>query len=193
MQSRHEPEPVVRSSSWRLEHTLLLGSRPLEGHVPIDPRRRRGYSRAGDETSADAGVSTKSGAGNPCRDPRGGHRATGGPTAIAVACAALLDRPQPRFWTGVRTLHGKCAVADRKALFLSSANMTECALDRNMELGILVMGGDLPGTVVRHFESLVLESELRDRRGKREARVFDRLSPVKQPGAICSGSVAEVQ
>jgi phosphatidylserine/phosphatidylglycerophosphate/cardiolipin synthase-like enzyme len=52
-------------------------------------------------------------------------------------------------------LHVKCAVADGYRMFLSSANFTEYAFTINMELGLLVTGGKLPGQVERHFERLV--------------------------------------
>lgn len=52
-------------------------------------------------------------------------------------------------------LHIKCAVADGYRMFLSSANLTEYAFTINMELGLLVTGGKLPGQVERHFERLV--------------------------------------
>jgi phosphatidylserine/phosphatidylglycerophosphate/cardiolipin synthase-like enzyme len=52
-------------------------------------------------------------------------------------------------------LHVKCAVADGHQLFLSSANFTEYAFTINMELGLLVTGGKLPGQVERHFSRLI--------------------------------------
>jgi phosphatidylserine/phosphatidylglycerophosphate/cardiolipin synthase-like enzyme len=52
-------------------------------------------------------------------------------------------------------LHVKCAVADGHRLFLSSANFTEYAFTINMELGLLVTGGKLPGQVERHFGQLI--------------------------------------
>jgi len=52
-------------------------------------------------------------------------------------------------------LHVKCAVADGRWLFLSSANLTEYAFTLNMELGLLVTGGHLPGQVEAHFDRLV--------------------------------------
>jgi phosphatidylserine/phosphatidylglycerophosphate/cardiolipin synthase-like enzyme len=55
--------------------------------------------------------------------------------------------------TGI--LHVKCAVADSQRLFLSSANLTDYACTINMELGLLVTGGKLPGQVERHFERLI--------------------------------------
>ncbi len=45
------------------------------------------------------------------------------------------------------SLHVKCAVADRHTLFVSSANLTEYAMALNMELGVLIKGGELPGRV----------------------------------------------
>ena len=53
------------------------------------------------------------------------------------------------------SLHVKCAIADRKQLFVSSANLTEFALSLNMELGVVLQGKLLPERVVRHFETLV--------------------------------------
>ena len=52
-------------------------------------------------------------------------------------------------------LHVKCAVADGRQLFLSSANLTEYAFSINMELGMLVTGGRLPGQIERHFQRLI--------------------------------------
>ncbi len=52
-------------------------------------------------------------------------------------------------------LHVKCAVADGRQMFLSSANFTEYAFTINMELGLLVTGGKLPAQVERHFERLI--------------------------------------
>jgi phosphatidylserine/phosphatidylglycerophosphate/cardiolipin synthase-like enzyme len=53
------------------------------------------------------------------------------------------------------SLHAKCAVVDSRLLFLSSANLTEFAFNLNMELGILVRGGSLPGAVEAHFRGLI--------------------------------------
>ena len=43
------------------------------------------------------------------------------------------------------TLHAKAAVADSQCALISSANLTEHAMTLNMELGLLITGGDLPG------------------------------------------------
>jgi len=52
-------------------------------------------------------------------------------------------------------LHVKCVVADGRWLFLSSANLTEYAFTVNMELGLLVTGGCLPGQVEGLFDRLI--------------------------------------
>jgi len=51
-------------------------------------------------------------------------------------------------------LHAKAAVVDNQAL-LSSANLTDDAFLRNLELGALFTGGDLPVRLREHFEHLV--------------------------------------
>lgn len=57
-------------------------------------------------------------------------------------------------------LHVKCAVADGRWLFLSSANLTEYAFTINMEMGVLVTSGTLPGQVQEHFERLIGAGQL---------------------------------
>ncbi len=57
-------------------------------------------------------------------------------------------------------MHVKCAVADCRQLFLSSANLTQSALTLNMELGILITGGPHPAAVEAHFGQLVTEGLL---------------------------------
>jgi len=51
-------------------------------------------------------------------------------------------------------LHAKAAVIDKQAL-LTSANLTDDAFLRNLELGVLFMGGDMPTRLREHFEHLI--------------------------------------
>ncbi len=53
------------------------------------------------------------------------------------------------------SLHAKVAVADEQTLLISSANLTEYAMTLNMELGLLIHGGPLPGQVAAHLARLV--------------------------------------
>lgn len=57
-------------------------------------------------------------------------------------------------------LHAKCAVADKKALMISSANLTGHAMNLNMEMGVFVRGGDLPRQVHEHFKNLIAQKVL---------------------------------
>ncbi len=52
-------------------------------------------------------------------------------------------------------VHGKCAVADGTTAFITSANLTVAAMERNMEVGVLIRGGSLPDELHRHLEALV--------------------------------------
>ncbi|KKM01434.1 hypothetical protein LCGC14_1794470 [marine sediment metagenome] len=58
------------------------------------------------------------------------------------------------------SLHVKCAIADDNLLFISSANLTGHALNLNMELGVLIRGGILPGNVSEHFRRLIEDRAL---------------------------------
>lgn len=53
------------------------------------------------------------------------------------------------------TVHAKCAVADHCIAFITSANLTSAAMERNMELGILVRGGTTPDRLHSHLDALV--------------------------------------
>jgi phosphatidylserine/phosphatidylglycerophosphate/cardiolipin synthase-like enzyme len=54
-------------------------------------------------------------------------------------------------------LHAKFAIADRQILFVSSANLTQHALDRNMELGVLIHGGGAPEKAAAHVRELIAQ------------------------------------
>ncbi len=52
-------------------------------------------------------------------------------------------------------LHAKAVVADDEAVFITSANLTEAAWDRNIELGVLVRDRALALTVTGYFQNLI--------------------------------------
>ena len=58
-------------------------------------------------------------------------------------------------------LHVKCAVADERQAFVSSANLTVYAMEMNMELGVVIRGGDVPERIARHFRALIDAGTLR--------------------------------
>jgi phosphatidylserine/phosphatidylglycerophosphate/cardiolipin synthase-like enzyme len=52
-------------------------------------------------------------------------------------------------------LHAKAVVADDEAVFITSANLTEAALDRNIELGVLIFDRPFALAVGGYFRSLI--------------------------------------
>jgi phosphatidylserine/phosphatidylglycerophosphate/cardiolipin synthase-like enzyme len=56
-------------------------------------------------------------------------------------------------------LHAKCAVVDDVAL-VGSANLTDDAFNRNMELGVLLKDADTVSGLLSHFEELVASGTL---------------------------------
>jgi phosphatidylserine/phosphatidylglycerophosphate/cardiolipin synthase-like enzyme len=55
----------------------------------------------------------------------------------------------------VGVLHAKALVVDDEAVFVTSANLTEAALDRNIEIGLLVRDRALALTIASHFRALI--------------------------------------
>jgi phosphatidylserine/phosphatidylglycerophosphate/cardiolipin synthase-like enzyme len=76
-----------------------------------------------------------------------------------AACATVYYWPKERRASdaGGRPgiLHVKCVVADARWLFLSSANLTEYAFSINMELGVLITGGEQPARIESTFERMI--------------------------------------
>jgi len=58
-------------------------------------------------------------------------------------------------------LHAKAVVADEEAVFITSANLTEAALDRNIELGVLIRDRAFALTISGYFRSLIARELLK--------------------------------
>ena len=76
-----------------------------------------------------------------------------------AACSSVYYWPQEQRPVGENNkpgiLHVKCVTADGEWLFLSSANLTQQAFTINMELGVLIRGGPMPGQVEGQFDRLI--------------------------------------
>ena len=57
-------------------------------------------------------------------------------------------------------LHAKVVVADSLSVFVTSANLTEAALDRNIEIGLLARDRALAASVTGHFDALIHDGGL---------------------------------
>lgn len=52
-------------------------------------------------------------------------------------------------------LHAKAVIADRESVFVTSANLTDAAWDRNIEIGLLVRDPALATSMILHFATLI--------------------------------------
>ena len=98
-------------------------------------------------------------------DAAGGRRC---PRRAPEPAAAFLAVPGVELWhwpvahrrTERRQMHAKIAVADRRALLVSSANLTQSGVDTNIEAGLLVRGGAAPQRAAEHLDALVADGTL---------------------------------
>jgi phosphatidylserine/phosphatidylglycerophosphate/cardiolipin synthase-like enzyme len=79
--------------------------------------------------------------GNPARSLEGtGVRRLRWPSA---------ERPQ-----NGAAMHAKLVIVDRAIALVTSANLTHRAAEDNLEVGVLVRGGDIPARLAEHFDEL---------------------------------------
>ena len=85
-------------------------------------------------------------------------------SGVTKVCEVYLWPPDQREQDELGKIgkfHAKCAVADDRLLFVSSANLTDQAFSLNAELGVLITGGETGSMVARHFEALIQRGVLR--------------------------------
>jgi cardiolipin synthase A/B len=70
-----------------------------------------------------------------------------------------LDRRKRSASGSYGAMHAKCLVADRSSAIVSSANLTDYALEANMELGLLVERA-IACRLAEHFDQLIVRGEL---------------------------------
>jgi phosphatidylserine/phosphatidylglycerophosphate/cardiolipin synthase-like enzyme len=70
-----------------------------------------------------------------------------------------MDRRKRSASGAYGAMHAKCLVADRSRAIVSSANLTDYALEANMELGLLVERA-VAGRLAEHFDQLILRGEI---------------------------------
>lgn len=108
------------------------------------------------------------------------HRTYQDPTPSVQLVREFAKRLRDQIWPGARmpevfydprsleidppkhaVLHAKCVVVDGRWTLLTSANFTEAAQERNIEVGVVVEDVRFAGRVVRQFEGLVEAGVLR--------------------------------
>lgn len=82
--------------------------------------------------------------------------------ALPTAEVYVWDRQSKLLDTGGLggSVHAKCVVADAHTCFVTSANLTVAALERNMEIGVLVRGGPLPAELAGLLRGLIVQRKL---------------------------------
>lgn len=91
---------------------------------------------------------------------------------VSVDSVGMLKRNLPRAqlyeWDKTMTdasptasVHAKCVVADGFVAFVTSANLSDAAMERNMELGVLLRGGQVPRLLDQHLAALITTKQIR--------------------------------
>ena len=106
------------------------------------------------------------------------ERKWGDTTAADALVRRFADRFWAKDWPGKRrpevfydprslalrraegVLHAKALVVDERQVLLTSANLTEAALERNIEMGVLLRDAAFARTVVAHFDTLIQTGSL---------------------------------
>lgn len=85
----------------------------------------------------------------------------GGGGAAAYAKYRVYHWPADQRDPPGAKLHAKAVIVDSRDVLLTSANMTNAAYDKNIELGLLCRGGGTAGRVQKHFDALIASGVLR--------------------------------
>ncbi|MBG0816935.1 DISARM system phospholipase D-like protein DrmC [Planomonospora sp. ID82291] len=126
-------------------HELVLMTYSAMPYEPLLEALRAAVAR---DVSVMAVVETLQGAGSAL---------AGAEPASAFASVEgmqLWQWPVGRRETKGAKMHAKLAVADRRALLVSSANLTQSGVSRNIEAGLLVRGGTAPRRAAEHIAEL---------------------------------------
>lgn len=83
-----------------------------------------------------------------------------GAAFLGVPGVELWHWPLPARPEQSARMHAKVAVADRRELLVSSANLTQSGTVTNIEAGLLVRGGSAPRRAAEHLDALVAAETL---------------------------------
>lgn len=79
---------------------------------------------------------------------------------VGIRGVDLWHWPSSRRTEPGAKMHAKLAVADRRVLFVSSANLTQSGVTKNIEAGLLVTGGAAPLRAAEHVDTLRASGDL---------------------------------
>ena len=83
-------------------------------------------------------------------------------SGLAIVCPTSTTIPGPFNPPGrtVSSMHAKCVVIDGQEALVTSANFTEAAQERNIELGLLVDSHAIACRIEHHFTTLIRKGSL---------------------------------
>jgi phosphatidylserine/phosphatidylglycerophosphate/cardiolipin synthase-like enzyme len=84
----------------------------------------------------------------------------GGGGAHAYAKYDVFEWPSDRREPPDARLHAKAVLVDGDAVLLTSANLSNAAFDKNIELGVLCRGGKTADQIQKHFDALIADGTL---------------------------------
>jgi len=133
------------------QHELLLMTYSAKPHQPLTESLRAAIAR---DVAVSVVVETLQGAASALSGEEP-YRAFAGISGIELWHWPTSRRTEP----GAK-MHAKLAVADRRTLLISSANLTQSGVAKNIEAGLLIRGGTAPRRAAEHVDALRASGDL---------------------------------
>ena len=127
------------------QHELLLMTYSARPHPPLTNALQAAVGRG---VAVSVFVETLQGAGSALSGDEP-YQAFTGIDGIELWHWPTVRRAEP----GAK-MHAKLAVADRRILLITSANLTQSGVGKNIEAGLLVRGGTAPLRAAEHVDAL---------------------------------------
>ena len=132
---------VVREA----RHELLLMTYSARPHQPLSDALGAAISRG---VAVTVVVETLHGAGSALSGDEPYQAFTG------IPGIELWHWPTSQRTESGAKMHAKLAVADRRVLLVTSANLTQSGVTKNIEAGLLIRGGTVPVRAAEHIDAL---------------------------------------
>ena len=132
-------------------HELLLMTYSAKPHPPLTDALRAAIGRG---VAVGVVVETLEGVGSALSGDEP-YQAFTGINGIELWHWPTARRNEP----GAK-MHAKLAVADRRVLLITSANLTQSGVSKNIEAGLLIRGGTAPVRAAEHVDALRANGDL---------------------------------
>jgi phosphatidylserine/phosphatidylglycerophosphate/cardiolipin synthase-like enzyme len=132
-------------------HELLLMTYSAKPHQPLTASLRTAIGRG---VAVSVVVETLQGAGSALSGDEPYRAFT------AIEGIELWHWPTSRRTEPGAKMHAKLALADRRVLLITSANLTQSGVGKNIEAGLLLRGGSAPQRAAEHVDALRVAGDL---------------------------------